>query len=110
MDGTCPGSRNQKPPAKGAFAVWGSRALEHPPDLPRGDASVMDQLTPNDDAAACFRQYGLPTDSTGRYAAMYKTFHLIGLELGISVLNVALRNEPTGRVRGFRGDAVAVAK
>jgi predicted homoserine dehydrogenase-like protein len=37
----------------------------------------------SDYAAACFKQYGLPTDSTGRYAAMYKPFHLIGLELSI---------------------------
>jgi len=64
----------------------------------------------NDYAAACFKQYGLPTDPTGRYAAMYKPFHLIGLELSISVLNVALRREPTGSCRGWRGDAVAVAK
>ena len=60
--------------------------------------------------ASCFRQYGLPTDATGRYAAMYKPYHLIGLELSISVANVALRGEPTGSCRGFRGDAVAVAK
>jgi len=65
---------------------------------------------PNDYAAQCFRQYGLPTDRTGRYAAMYKPFHLIGLELSISVLNAALRNEPTGAAREWRGDAVAVAK
>jgi predicted homoserine dehydrogenase-like protein len=65
---------------------------------------------PNDYAAACFKQYGLPTDATGRYAAMYKPYHLIGLELSISIANVALRGEPTGRCRGFRGDAVAVAK
>jgi len=65
---------------------------------------------PNDYAAACFKQYGLPTDATGRYAAMYKPFHLIGLELPISVLNAALRTEPTGTTRGWRGDAVAVAK
>lgn len=65
---------------------------------------------PNDYAAACFRQYGLPVDSTGRYAAMYKPFHLIGLELGMSVLSAALRGEPTGQAQGFRGDAVAVAK
>ena len=57
-----------------------------------------------------FRQYGLPVDSTGRYAAMFKPFHLIGLELGISVLSAALRGEPTGQSRVFRGDAVAVAK
>jgi predicted homoserine dehydrogenase-like protein len=65
---------------------------------------------PNDYAAACFRQYGLPTDTTGRYAAMYKPFHLIGLELSISVLNIALRGEPTGTCQSWRGDAVAVAK
>jgi predicted homoserine dehydrogenase-like protein len=65
---------------------------------------------PNDYAAACFRQYGLPVDATGRYASMYKPFHLIGLELGISVLSAALRGEPTGQSRVFRGDAVAVAK
>ncbi|MGE4247526.1 MAG: NAD(P)H-dependent oxidoreductase [Parvibaculaceae bacterium] len=65
---------------------------------------------PNDYAAACFRQYGLPTDATGRYAAMYKPFHLIGLELSISVLSAALRGEPTGMCRSWRGDAVAVAK
>jgi predicted homoserine dehydrogenase-like protein len=64
----------------------------------------------NDYAAACFKQYGLPTDSTGRYAAMYKPYHLIGLELSISVLNVALRGEPTGSCRAWRGDAVTVAK
>jgi len=64
----------------------------------------------NDYAAACFKQYGLPTDSSGRYAAMYKPFHLIGLELSISVLNVALRGEPTGSCQAWRGDAVAVAK
>jgi predicted homoserine dehydrogenase-like protein len=65
---------------------------------------------PNPYAAACFKQYGLPTDSTGQYAAMYKPFHLIGLELSISVLSVALRGEPTGSTRDWRGDAVAVAK
>ncbi len=65
---------------------------------------------PSDYAAACFKQYGLPTDASGRYAAMYKPFHLIGLELSISVLNAALRREPTGTSRTWRGDAVAVAK
>ena len=45
---------------------------------------------PNDYAADCFRQYGLKTDSSGRYAAMYKPYHLIGLELNISILSAAL--------------------
>ncbi|HTU53777.1 MAG TPA: SAF domain-containing protein, partial [Acetobacteraceae bacterium] len=65
---------------------------------------------PNDYAAACFRQYGMKTDESGRYAAMYKPYHLIGLELGISVLSAALRGEPTGQAREFRGDVAAVAK
>jgi len=41
---------------------------------------------------------------------MYKPYHLIGLELGISILSAALRGEPTGQPHGFRGDVVAVAK
>jgi predicted homoserine dehydrogenase-like protein len=65
---------------------------------------------PNDYAAECFRQYGLITDSTGRYAAMYKPYHLIGLELNVSILSAALRGEPTGCTTGFRGDVVAIAK
>jgi predicted homoserine dehydrogenase-like protein len=64
----------------------------------------------NDYAADCFKQYGLKTDASGRFAAMYKPYHLIGLELNISVLSAALRNEPTGQARDFRGDVVAVAK
>src|SRR5213082_1489784 len=65
---------------------------------------------PNDYARTCFREYGLKTDASGWYAAMYKPCHLIGLELGISVLSAALRGEPTGQTRAFSGDVVAVAK
>jgi predicted homoserine dehydrogenase-like protein len=64
----------------------------------------------NDYAAACFRQYGLKTDRTGRYAALYRPCHLIGLELGISVLSAALRGEATGSALEFRGDVMATAK
>jgi predicted homoserine dehydrogenase-like protein len=58
----------------------------------------------------CFSEYGLATDETGNYASMYKPYHLIGLELGISVASAGLRREPTGAPTGFRGDVVAVAK
>jgi len=58
----------------------------------------------------CFSEYGLATDESGNYAALYKPYHLIGLELGISVASVGLRREPTGAPDGFRGDVVAVAK
>src|SRR5436853_1157715 len=58
----------------------------------------------------CFTEYGVRTDPSGRYAAMYKRWHLIGLEVGISVASVGLRGEPTGCATGFRADAVASAK
>jgi predicted homoserine dehydrogenase-like protein len=77
-------------------------------DLRWGVYTVL--RAPNAYTAACFRQYGVPTDKSGRYAAMYKPFHLIGLELSISILSAALHGEPTGSTREWRGDVVAVAK
>ncbi len=65
---------------------------------------------PSDYVRRCFSEYGLVTDPSGRYAALYKPYHLIGLELGISVASAGLRGEPTGAPTGFRGDAVATAK
>lgn len=58
----------------------------------------------------CFSEYGVRTDSSGRYACLYKRWHLIGLEVGISVASVGLRGEPTGCATGFRADVVATAK
>lgn len=58
----------------------------------------------------CFNEYGLLTDSTGNYTAMYKPYHLIGLELGISVASIGLRNEPTGAPIGWQADVAATAK
>src|SRR6185295_9844946 len=58
----------------------------------------------------CFSEYGVKTDPSGRYACLYKRWHLIGLEVGISVASVGLRREPTGCPTGWRADAVAVAK
>ncbi len=58
----------------------------------------------------CFKEYGLVTDPSGCFTAMYKPYHLIGLELGISVASVGLRLEPTGAPVAFHGDVVATAK
>src|SRR5712672_820168 len=77
-------------------------------DLRWGVYAVL--KAPTDYARACFKEYGLKTDPSGWYAAMYKPYHLIGLELGMSVLSAALRGEPTGQACGFRGDVVSVAK
>ena len=64
----------------------------------------------DDYAARCFAEYGLVTDDSGLYTAMYKPWHLIGLELGISVASAALRGEATGAPIAWRGDVVATAK
>src|SRR4051794_8773900 len=77
-------------------------------DLRWGVYAVL--KAPNEYTRTWFKEYGLKTDASGRYAAMYKPYHLIGLELGISVLSAALRGEPTGQSRAFNGDVVAVAK
>jgi predicted homoserine dehydrogenase-like protein len=65
---------------------------------------------PNDYAMRCFQEYGVVTDSSGRFSALYRPFHLIGLELNVSILSAALRGEPTGVATGFRGDVVSTAK
>ena len=49
-------------------------------------------------------------DQSGRYAALYRPTHMIGMELGISVASAALRQEATGRPKGFYSDVAAVAK
>ena len=65
---------------------------------------------PNDYAARCFQEYGVVTDPSGRISVLYRPFHLIGLELNISIRSAALRGEATGAATGFRGDVVATAK
>src|SRR5690242_13653413 len=95
----------------GVVEVVSSHARDGRPvflDLRWGVYAVLE--APNDYAADCFRQYGLKTDGSGRFAAMYKPYHLIGLELNISILSAALRAEPTGQPYGFRGDVASIAK
>lgn len=58
----------------------------------------------------CFQEYGVTTDSTGRYVAIYRRWHLIGLEVGVSVASAALRGEATGSPVCFNADVVATAK
>jgi len=58
----------------------------------------------------CFKEYMVRTDPSGRYACLYKRWHLIGLEVGISVAAVGLRREATGAAVCFNADVVATAK
>jgi predicted homoserine dehydrogenase-like protein len=61
-------------------------------------------------ARRCFKEYAMLPDKSGKYAALYRPIHMIGLELGISVASCALRNEPTGAPIAFHSDVVATAK
>jgi predicted homoserine dehydrogenase-like protein len=58
----------------------------------------------------CFEEYNAHTDPSGRYFTLYKRWHLIGLEVGMSVASVALRGEPTGVAQHWNADVVATAK
>jgi predicted homoserine dehydrogenase-like protein len=58
----------------------------------------------------CFEEYNAHTDPSGRYFTLYKRWHLIGLEVGVSVASVALRGEPTGVPLAWHADVVATAK
>ena len=58
----------------------------------------------------CFEEYKVRTDPSGRYCTLYKRWHLIGLEVGVSVASIAVRGEPTGVATGWNADVVATAK
>lgn len=87
--------------------------------LERDGSPVRDHLrwgvyvtfrTSSDYVQRCLTEYGVLQDESGRYAALYRPSHLIGLELGVSVASAALRGEPTGAPREFVGDVGACAK
>jgi len=49
-------------------------------------------------------------DGSGEYGAVYRPFHLIGMELAVSVASAVLRGEATGSAEGFMADVASVAK
>jgi len=57
-----------------------------------------------------FSEYGVKTEETGRYGSLYRPYHMISLELGVSVASAVLRREATGSPTGFRGDVTTTAK
>jgi predicted homoserine dehydrogenase-like protein len=61
-------------------------------------------------ASQCFLEYNCLPDKSGKYAALYRPTHMIGLELGVSVASAALRKEPTGAPVCFNSDVAATAK
>lgn len=49
-------------------------------------------------------------DRSGEYGAVYRPFHLIGLEVGMSVASAVFRHESTGSASHVVADVAAVAK
>lgn len=44
----------------------------------------------------CWPEYGVHTDPSGTYGALWRPYHFIGLEVGQSIATIAFDNEPTG--------------
>ncbi|GGI43873.1 putative homoserine dehydrogenase-like protein [Agromyces flavus] len=81
---------------------------EVPDNLRWGVYVTFEAVT--DYAVQCFAEYGVHTDETGRYGSLYRPYHMIGLELGVSIAAAVTRGEATGAPTGFRGDVVTTAK
>ena len=58
----------------------------------------------------CFREYGMITDKSGRYSAIWRPYHYIGLELAQSIYSIALDKKATGQTKYFNADVISVAK
>ena len=106
-------------PAADGGALRGSGTVEVVSSLERDGRPLARDLrwgvfvtfkAPSDYVRRCFSEYGIRTDPSGRYGALYRPYHFIGLELGVSIANIALRGETTGTAQDFRADVAAVAK
>ena len=58
----------------------------------------------------CFSQYGIITDPSGKYSALWRPYHYIGLELAYSIYSIALQKEPTGCTKFYKADVATLAK
>jgi len=58
----------------------------------------------------CFKDYGMVTDSSGSYSAIWRPYHYIGLELAQSVYAIVLDQKATGQTINYNADVGAYAK
>ena len=58
----------------------------------------------------CFKDYGMVTDSSGSYSAIWRPYHYIGLELAQSIYSIVLDNKATGHTKNFNAEIASVAK
>ncbi len=58
----------------------------------------------------CFKDYGMVTDSSGNYSAIWRPYHYIGLELAQSIYSIALDNRATGFSKNYNAEVASIAK
>ncbi len=58
----------------------------------------------------CFKDYGMVTDNSGTYSAIWRPYHYIGLELAQSIYSIALDNRATGFTKYYNADVASYAK
>ena len=58
----------------------------------------------------CFKDYGMVTDSSGSYSAIWRPYHYIGLELAQSIYSISLDNKATGYTKNFNAEVASIAK
>ena len=58
----------------------------------------------------CFKDYGMVTDESGDYSAIWRPYHYIGLELAQSIYSIALDNRATGYTKNYNAEVASVAK
>lgn len=59
---------------------------------------------------SCFSDYGMVTDQSGTYSAIWRPYHYIGLELAQSIYSIALDAKATGYTKYYNADVASVAK
>ena len=58
----------------------------------------------------CFKDYGMATDASGNYSAIWRPYHYIGLELAQSIYSIALDKKATGFTKNYNADVASYAK
>ncbi len=58
----------------------------------------------------CFKDYGMVTDSSGNYSAIWRPYHYIGLELAQSIYSISLDNRATGFTKNYNAEVASIAK
>ncbi len=82
--------------------------IEIPNDLRWGVYIVI--KAQNEYVKNCFKDYGMVTDSSGSYSAIWRPYHYIGLELAQSIYSIVLDNKATGYTKNFNAEIASVAK